>query len=153
MTGISDIARKTPLHEQDKILLRKRYDFILKRDGDDGDFIVPFYLKLLLHSTLQEKMRAIREHPDLVERIFTLFHDRELGQLYVNYYGDSRDKHHTAYFISVELGTPIRRRLPVSGDGYEFDQETQELFRMNTARGLASVYAHSYGVNGTHRPK
>ncbi len=148
---ISAFARRTPLRDEEKILALQRYASVLQKDNGDHDPILPFYLHLLLHGTPQEKMRAAREHPDLVERCFTLFHDRELGQLYVNHYGASKDRHHTAYFISVELGAPIERRLPKSEEGYVYDKDIRDLFRMSTAQGIATNLAHQYRINGSHQ--
>lgn len=148
--AISALARRTPLRDEEKALALQRYNSDLKKDSTVGDSILPFYFHLLLRGTLQEKMRAVRERPDLVERCFTLFHDRELGQLYVDQYGDSGERHHTAYFISAELGVPIRRRLPVSGDGYEFDKETRDFYLNKNSQNKVTTHPR-YGVNGAHQ--
>ena len=122
------------------------------RVGDGGDEFVMFYLDFIATATVAQKKKLVRQNPDLVERIFTLFHNCELGTLYVNKYGTSQDRHHTAYFISIELGTPITRRLPLPEDYYVCDPAIMEIFRASNRKGRAMMYAQFYRVQGS-RPK
>jgi|SRR3989339_544822 len=70
-----------------------------------------------------ELRKMVDEKPDEALALFHLIKDapvghpsrdpklkRDLGRLFVHKYANNNDYHHSAYFVSVELGEPIQRR-------------------------------------------
>ena len=100
---ISYFSKNTPLNEDLLSQFSKNYG----RTSED-DF-VKRYLDTLRFKE-KDRRRLVKDDPLFVDRAFTIFRDAQLGRLFVDEYADSQDFHHTAYFISVELGTPINRR-------------------------------------------
>jgi len=56
------------------------------------------------------KEKIVHCDPHLAQYLFYVFHDREIGGLFVSKYAEDPHLHHSAYFISLELGTPLQRR-------------------------------------------
>ncbi|GEM_PF-6445363 len=95
----------------------------LNRLNDSNDPFIIASLEVMLGSK-KKKLALIHQDPDLAERIFTVFGDSQLGELYVKTYRYSDERHHSAYFISVALGNPVPRRNPVllfNGQPYQRD--------------------------------
>lgn len=58
------------------------------------------------------KLALVEQNPALAERVFFVFRDTELGQMYVNKWSQDAVKQHAAYFIARELGKQIPREQP-----------------------------------------
>ena len=89
----------------------------------------------MIHTQEIEAITGFREHPETIEpfvrsnpnesyRLYTIFHEKELGKSFVNVYGANPEWHQAAYFISQDLGVPIQRNewtdpLPSRGNSQE----------------------------------
>lgn len=58
------------------------------------------------------KLALVEQNPSLAERVFFVFKDTELGQIYVNKWAQDAVKQHAAYFIAREIGKQIQREPP-----------------------------------------
>ncbi|MEK6924682.1 MAG: hypothetical protein AABW71_00405 [Nanoarchaeota archaeon] len=54
------------------------------------------------------KKNIVRKDPELAYRIFCLFKDREIGEMFAKRYAKG-EYHHSAYFVSLEMRCPIER--------------------------------------------
>ena len=50
------------------------------------------------------------QDPDLAVRVFNITNHLTLGETFVEMYKDNEQYHHSAYFISVDLEKPIKRK-------------------------------------------
>ena len=75
-----------------------------------GNYFHEFYRGI--KESPQRMEQVVRDDPELAFRIFDIFRDREIGKLLVVLYAENPEHHHSAYFVSLELGNPIER-LPV----------------------------------------
>lgn len=79
----------------------------------------------------EAKKRLVRTDPETAFRIFNIHKDEELGMLFIDKYRSDEKYNSTAYFISVEMGTPIKRiREPSDFWVYSLEQVENPL-RLN----------------------
>ncbi|MEK6909097.1 MAG: hypothetical protein AABX23_03540 [Nanoarchaeota archaeon] len=82
-------------------------DFIKYHQERGGNQFVKDYISEIVRSRKMKK-DIVSENPELAQRIFQLFRDTEIGEMFVKKYAEG-EYHHTAYFISLEIRQPIDR--------------------------------------------
>ena len=93
-------------------LLHSRLGYV----GKDGNSGPGSWYHEVLASNPQLKEYLVKADPDLAVRQIGLFKDRELARLFLLAHLEDEQLHHTVYFVSQFLGTPIERR-PVVMEG------------------------------------
>ncbi len=82
------------------------------------------------------KKQLVETDPELAQRCFYLFRDRELGEIFIGIYKNDPSRHHSAYHISVELGYIGRRIGYLAG---RIQRSHSPRSRENLTQSLAAV--------------
>ena len=62
-----------------------------------------------IQDDIAAKEKLVRTDPETAIRIFDIHKDEELGALFIINYRDNVKYNSAAYFISVDMGSPIKR--------------------------------------------
>ncbi len=74
----------------------------------------------LIKNDTGKKRQLVENNPEVAQRMFYVFGDREIGELFVARYSEDPVRHHSAYHISVDLGRPIKRQLTEDPTNYPY---------------------------------
>lgn len=114
-----------------------------------GNEFTIYYLDIILERDDRKlRRKVILKDPELAIRIFSVFGHQTLGKEFVKEYDGSEDYHHSAYFISRELGIEIERRnFPNHSLPYIAIGEVGQIFYDSHQRGMSIARANKNRVN------